>query len=104
MRQWLQRGDYTAIIVEQDGLPVAYALYRDEPAAIHLRHFFVDRRYRRHGLGRRAMALLLDQHWPAGKRVTVDVLIDNAAGRAFWLEVGFRDYAISLELMRSSCG
>lgn len=102
MRAWLE-ADYAAIIFEQDGAPVAYALFRneDEADAVYLRHFFVARSHRRAGLGRRAMQTLLDEVWPPGRRVRVDVLWSNPGGLAFWKAVGFSEYAITLERERT---
>ncbi len=42
------------------------------------------------------------QHWRPGKRVTVSVLVSNTVGLAFWRAVGFHDYALTLEMERSS--
>ena len=54
MRDWLA-GDYRAVIFEQGGEIVAYALFREEPDEIYLRHFFVVRHRRRRGIGREAV-------------------------------------------------
>jgi GNAT superfamily N-acetyltransferase len=99
MQQWLAT-DYTAIMFEQHTMPVAYALFRPEAASIYLRQFFVERQYRRHGIGRRAIPLLLTEVWPPGRRITLDVLVHNQRGRAFWHALGFQDYAVTLELLR----
>jgi GNAT superfamily N-acetyltransferase len=101
LRQWLAT-EYTAIIFEQDTTPVAYALFRPEAASIYLRQFFVARQYRRQGLGRQAMQLLLSDVWPAGWRITLEVLVHNQRGQAFWHAVGFQDYAITLEMLRET--
>jgi GNAT superfamily N-acetyltransferase len=92
--------EYEAVLFEVDGAPVAYALYRDDGDAVYLRQFFVDRSRRRAGIGRRAMRTLLDDVLPPGKRVTLEVLTGNARGRAFWRALGFREYAVTLELER----
>ena len=99
MGQWLAT-EYTAIMFEQHTMPVAYALFRPEAASIYLRQFFVERQYRRHGIGRQAMQLLLTEVWPPGWRITLDVLVHNQRGRAFWHALGFQDYAITLEMLR----
>jgi predicted acetyltransferase len=101
MRAWLEE-DYAAILFEQDGAPVAYALFRneDEADAIYLRHFFVARPHRRAGIGRRAMQTLLDDFWPPGRRVRVEVLCANTGGLAFWKAVGLAEYALTLEMER----
>ena len=99
LRQWLAN-EYTAVIFEQGTTPVAYALFHPEAASIYLRQFFVERRYRRRGIGRQAMQLLLTDIWPADRRITLDVLVHNQRGQAFWHALGFQDYAITLEMLR----
>lgn len=98
MRGFLE-GEYTAILFEQEGVPVAYALYRQDADSLYLRHFFVERSRRRQGIGRQAMALLRGEIWPPDARVTVEVLVHNRAVHAFWRSVGFQDYAVTLELL-----
>ena len=99
MRRWLGRGEYTADLFEENGEGVAYALYRASVDEIYLRHRFVVRPRRRHGLGRRVMRVLFDEIWPHGKRLTVEVLWGNTAGIAFWKAVGYREYSLCLEIM-----
>jgi len=91
-------GGYGAVLFEQGGIVVAYALYRSDDDGIYLRHFFVRRDCRRHGLGQAAMAILLDDVWPQNARITVEVLTDNVAGRAFWSSIGFIPYSLALEM------
>jgi predicted acetyltransferase len=98
MRSWLH-GEYEAIIFEHDGRPIAYALCRTDGDGIYLRQFFVDRQYRRKGFGRQAIKMLLSNILPREKRVTVDILINNQSGQAFWKALGFIDYAITLEML-----
>ena len=99
LRHWLQH-TYAAIIFEQHAVPVAYALYCQDPEAIYLRQFFVDRQHRRQGIGRQAMHILLADVWPPGWRITLDVLVHNQRGYAFWKALGFQDYALTLEMLR----
>jgi GNAT superfamily N-acetyltransferase len=99
MRRWLASGEYRAILFEEDGEVVAYALFREAEAEVHLRQFFVVRHRRRAGVGRRAMALLRSQIWPQHKRLTVSVLVKNTAGLAFWRAMGYADYDLTLEIM-----
>lgn len=98
MRNWLQT-EYQAIIFEHDDRPVAYALYRQDGDGIHLRQFFVDRQQRRQGLGRQALQLLLAEVWPLEARVTLEVLVNNRSGQEFWKALGFREYALTLEML-----
>ena len=99
MRDWLA-GDYVATLFTRDGQLVGYALWRDEPEWLHLRHFFVARELRRQGIGREAFRQLAEVIWPPGKRVRVSVLVGNKPGLAFWRSVGFVDYDLTLEMER----
>ena len=54
MSRWLA-GDYTAILLEEQGAIVAYALYCEKPDEVHLRQLFVVRDRRRQGIGRKSI-------------------------------------------------
>ncbi|MBI5687876.1 MAG: GNAT family N-acetyltransferase [Verrucomicrobia bacterium] len=98
MRGWLA-GEYMAMIFESGGEVVAYALFREQPDEIYLRQLFVVRHHRRKGIGQRAVEILRSEIWPANKRLTVEVLVRNEAAVAFWRAMGYRDYALTLEIM-----
>ena len=98
MKGWLA-SEYTAVIFEEKGEVVAYALYREEPEELYLRQLFVARNRRRQGIGRAAMEILRTQLWPKNKRLTVSVLVQNTAAVAFWRAVGYDDYSLTLEMM-----
>lgn len=98
MKGWLE-GDYTAVLFHSDTEPLAYALFRENEGEIYLRQLFVSRSHRRQGIGREAVAILREQIWPAGKRLTVEVLTANEAAVAFWRSVGYTDYSLTLEIM-----
>ncbi|HUJ71647.1 MAG TPA: GNAT family N-acetyltransferase, partial [Verrucomicrobiae bacterium] len=91
--------EYAAILFEDGGEVVAYALYREQPEEIYLRQLFVVRQRRREGLGKQAMHLLRSEIWPKTKRLTVEVLVANTAAVAFWRAVGYRDYSLQLEIV-----
>lgn len=97
MRGWLTE-EYTGVIFEDPGGPVAYALFREDPESVYLRHFFVVRHRRREGIGRLAMEALRSQIWPSNKRLTVTVLTANAPAVAFWRATGYQDYCLTLEI------
>jgi predicted acetyltransferase len=101
MRGWLQT-EYAAVIFEERGEVVAYALYREEPEELYLRQLFVVRNRRREGIGRKAMEMLRAQIWPKDKRLTVSVLMKNEAAVAFWRAVGYKDYSLTLEILSSA--
>jgi predicted acetyltransferase len=95
---WLA-SEYTAIIFEDAGKVVAYALFRDEPEELHVRQLFVVRNRRREGIGREAIEILRSKIWPKDKRLTVSVLTTNASAVAFWRAVGYKDYSLTLEIL-----
>jgi ribosomal protein S18 acetylase RimI-like enzyme len=96
MHGWLA-AEYTAVIFESDAAQVGYVLYRREEPHIYLRQFFVDRYWRRQGVGRAAIEWLLKNEWLQSPRVRLEVLTGNATAIAFWRAVGFADYAITME-------
>ena len=98
MRGWLA-GEYRAVLFEDAGEVVAYALFREQAEEIYLRQLFVVRDRRSRGIGRRAVEILRSQVWPKTKRLTVDVLVANKRGVAFWRRLGYTDYCLSLEIL-----
>ena len=71
MRGWLL-SEYRAVIYEDGGEVVAYALLQERTEEIYLRQFFVVPHRRRQGLGHRAMQVLRSEIWPKTKRLKVD--------------------------------
>jgi ribosomal protein S18 acetylase RimI-like enzyme len=100
MRGWLQ-SEYAARMFAENDAIVAYALYRLQPSEIYLRQLFVIPHRRRQGLGRSAMETLMNEVWPRGRRLTVDVMTNNIAALDFWRSIGYRDYCLTLEIMPS---
>ena len=98
MKGWLA-SEYAAVVFEDGGATVAYALFREEPKEIYLRQLFVVRNRRRQGIGRKAVQILRSKIWPKNKRLTVEVLIRNAAAIAFWHAMGYADYSLTLDIM-----
>ncbi len=98
MLRWIER-EYKAVVFEQGGAVVGYALFREEEKEIYLRQLFICREHRRRGLGREAMSILKDEIWPRGKGLTVEVLVANEAAVRFWRAMGYKDYALTLEIM-----
>lgn len=101
MSGWLA-SEYVAMIFEEEGEAVAYALYREESKEIYLRQLFVVRNRRRQGIGRQAVEILRSQIWPKQKRLTVEVLVQNPAAVAFWRAMGYRDCSLTLEILPAS--
>ena len=98
MKGWLA-SEYAAVIFEDGGEVVAYALYREQPEEIYLRQLFVLRNRRRQGIGRKAFEILRSRIWPANKRLTVEVWVHNEAAIAFWRAMGYKDYSLKLEIL-----
>jgi predicted acetyltransferase len=98
MKEWLSE-DYAAVLFEDGGEVVAYALFREQADEVYLRHLFVIRSKRRKGIGRKAMQILRSRIWPMDKRLTVSVLISNQTAIDFWRAVGYRDYSMTLEIL-----
>src|SRR5262249_28293295 len=96
MTGWLG-GEYQAVLFEESGQAIGYALFRREPEYVYLRQFYVGLEQRRGGIGRAAIAWLREKAW-RGERVRLEVLIGNAVGIAFWRAIGFKDYCLTLEL------
>jgi predicted acetyltransferase len=96
MRGW-HSSEYRAVIYEDGGEVIAYALFRERSEEIYLRQLFVVRERRSQGVGRRAVEILRSQVWPKTKRLTVDVLVSNERALAFWRSLGYTDYCLTLE-------
>ncbi|MCH9023600.1 MAG: GNAT family N-acetyltransferase [Planctomycetes bacterium] len=103
MKGWLE-GEYKSVIFQVGSDSVAYALYREDVATITLRQLFVKRGFRRQGIGRAAMEILLKEIWANDKRLIVEVLTANEGAVAFWRAVGYCDYCLTLEIMPKDAG
>ena len=97
IRRWLADGDYRAVLFQEGGATVAYALVSVDEDSAYVRHFYVLQPYRGGGVGRRAAELLFRDIIPPTVRTTLDVLASNRGGHAFWRSVGFADYAVRME-------
>ena len=100
MRNWLAT-DYRAVLFTREDRVVAYALFRPEGSSAYLRQFFVDREFRRDGIGRQAMQVMLAGILKEFNRVYLEVLSNNPRAYAFWKAVGFQDYAVTMEILRN---
>jgi ribosomal protein S18 acetylase RimI-like enzyme len=96
MAGWI-RGEYQVGLFEQDGKPVAYAVWRNQDAIVFLRQLFVTPALRRKGIGRDAMDLLSREVWPRDKRVVLEVLVGNEHAIAFWRKMGFNERYLGME-------
>jgi GNAT superfamily N-acetyltransferase len=97
MAGWL-RGEYEAVVVEERGTIVGYALFRRDADYVYLRQIFVRTENRRRGIGRSMLQWLVKHAWQAAPRVRIDVLVGNADGIRFWKAIGFAEYCLTLEM------
>jgi GNAT superfamily N-acetyltransferase len=94
MRTWLEEGRYDAAVVESDGEPIAYVVWRHDPdyGDVYVRQFFVARAHRGQGLGTRLFESAVHELWP-GRPLRLDVYDSNPRGGAFWERMGFEPYS-----------
>jgi ribosomal protein S18 acetylase RimI-like enzyme len=97
MRSWLD-GDYQAVIAEEHGAFVGYALFRRGPDHVYVRQLFVQRNTRRRGIGRNIVQWLIDNVAEDVARLRIEVLVGNEAAKSFWKAIGFHDYCVTMEL------
>ncbi len=97
MAGWL-KGEYQAVVIEQGGMVVGYALFRREPDHVYVRQLFVRAENRRRGVGRSTMQWLADNVCQGRQRIRIDVLVGNDLARSFWAAIGFREYCVTMEM------
>jgi diamine N-acetyltransferase len=92
--------DYTPRAIYCDGVPAGFALYdvrgNDEPGHYAIYRLMVDYPRQNGGIGRRAMALLLDEirACPDARRITICYKPDNATAARFYQSLGFVETGI----------
>jgi len=107
MQSWLD-GSWSAIMIYKNDNLIGYLLYQQrtddfypDQRIIFVRQFFVQRTYRRRGIGREAFEQIADQFFPSDARVTLDVLATNPEALRFWEDIGFTPYATTLHRQAS---
>lgn len=98
MTRWIETGEYEVLLFRCGDRIAGYAVWRIEDHGAYLRHFFVCRDHRRHGLGRAVFKLLCRDWFPKDRPIQLDAAIGNKAAIAFWHAMGFQDFGISMEL------
>jgi ribosomal protein S18 acetylase RimI-like enzyme len=94
MRDWVSGAYNAALFVEIEVL--GYALWRNEEEFSYIRHFYIQRGFRRKGVGTEAFRLLVSTYWQ-GSLLRLEVLSGNLDAQHFWQSLGFKQYCITLE-------
>jgi len=102
MQQWLD-GSWSAIMISKNDTLIGYLLYQQQSddyfpdqRIIYVKQFFVQRTYRRRGIGREAFEQIATEFFPSDARVVLDVLATNPEALHFWEDIGFSRYATTL--------
>ena len=102
MRTRIAAGEYVVQLIERAGAAVGYVCWRREgPREVVVRQFYIAPAARRKSCGREAVHALRSTAWPKQARVTLDCIVMNGVGLAFWRACGFTDYTITLEQLPS---
>lgn len=96
MKKWMG-GEYTAYLFKEREKIIGYCLFRKEKGFVYIRHFYVERVFRKRGLGRRAFNKLRKEVWKKAPVLRMDVLVGNKVGLHFWKDLGFKDYCLTME-------
>ena len=72
--------------------------YQPEIAFVYIKQFFIEREWRRKGLGRKAFAALARAYFPSQSKVVIDALSTDPTATAFWAALGFHPYSITMML------
>jgi GNAT superfamily N-acetyltransferase len=103
LRLWLN-GEWRGELFVYGPDIVGYAIYRfqrsefDSRETVYIRHYYIERDFRRLGYGRAALEKLKTERFPKGTNVYLEVLTHNARGRTFWKAMGFEEYSVTMRL------
>jgi GNAT superfamily N-acetyltransferase len=108
MAEWLRDGWGVDLLVAGEAV-VGYAVHRvlqdeyyPDRQYVYVRQFYVEREWRRQGIGRAGFGLLRDERFPDGAYIVLEVLTANPDGAAFWADLGFESYCTTLVLGANS--
>lgn len=106
MAGWLL-GEWEIEIVTSETDVVGYAVYQyrkdefyPEKKHIYVRQFFIEREFRGKGYGTEALRCLIEQSFPIGVEITIEVLESNPRGHNFWSKFGFTPYCTTMKLTK----
>jgi GNAT superfamily N-acetyltransferase len=103
LSQWM-KGEWTIEFLEDDVIVgyIVYLIRHDEffpdKTEVYIRQFFIERDQRGQRRGSAAFKLLRETRFPAGSRLTLDVLATNPKGYNFWTRVGFQPYYTVMDM------
>lgn len=97
MARWVA-GEYHVLLFRDGPRVCGYAAWCAEDRGTYLRHFFICRDQRRHGLGRAIIARLRQDHFPKDQPLQLEAAIWNTDAIAFWRAIGFKDFGLTLEM------
>jgi GNAT superfamily N-acetyltransferase len=103
LRGWLA-AEWRGELFLHDTMIVGYAIYRlqrnefDNRETVYIRHYFIERDYRRLGYGRTGLEHLKTERFPKNVTVYLEVLTHNSRGREFWKSMGFEEYSVTMRL------
>lgn len=81
--------DYVAYFFIVDEAVVGYALVKNTCTPLYLRHFLIDRKYRKQYYGTEAFHSLIK--YLGVNDIDIEVLSWNEAGKRFWESCGFKE-------------
>ena len=103
MQTWLD-GSWSAVMIYKNDDLIGYLLYQHreddyypDQLVIYVRQFFVQRNYRRRGIGREAFELIVNSYFPSNAKIMLDVLATNPEALRFWEDLGFKQYSTALQ-------
>lgn len=103
LRIWLQ-AEWRGVLFFENTQSVGYAIYRlqrqdfDNRETAYIRHYFIERDYRRKGYGSEGLKKLRSEILAKNTTIYLEVLTHNARGRAFWQSLGFTEYSVTMRL------
>ena len=101
MERWhsfFDKEKYKVLLFRLEQDVAGYAVLHINQEPLYLRHFFIDRQYRRKGLGTECFGRMME-YMNAGK-MDLDVMYWNERGYAFWKSLGFTERCIMMSLER----
>jgi ribosomal protein S18 acetylase RimI-like enzyme len=103
LKNWLH-SEWRGVLFLNGAKVVGYTIYRlqrqefDNRDTVYIRHYFIERDYRRFGFGSEGLEKLRAEIFPKGVTIYLEVLTHNERGRAFWQSLGFSEYSVTMRL------